>query len=84
MRIEEIVIAGINGYLAITRAGSGAMVTKDHEIVAEIGRNDRPEDRFAKARMVARHVYGSVRGEPKATNSMVHEVLAEMERVAGC
>jgi hypothetical protein len=30
-------------------------------------------------------VYGTDRhGRPAATNSMVHEVLNEMERVAGC
>ena len=39
----------------------------------------------AKAVEVAKAVYGTDRrGRAAATNSMVHDVLNEMERVAGC
>lgn len=84
MKIAEIVIEGAKGRLAITSTSSGAMVTRDHAILAEFGRDEPREERFAKALVIAGHVYGTTRGKPNATNSMVHDVLAEIERVAGC
>ena len=40
---------------------------------------------FAKATEVAKVVYGTDRrGRAAATNSMIHDVMNEIERVAGC
>ena len=48
-------------------------------------RDEDRDDRYAKAVEVAKVVYGTDRcGRAAATNSMVHDVLNEMERVAGC
>jgi hypothetical protein len=53
--------------------------------IAHIARDENRESRYAKAAEVAKVVYGTDRrGRAAATNSMVHDVLNEMERVAGC
>jgi hypothetical protein len=50
-----------------------------------IARDEDRDRRYAKAAEVARYVYGADRrGRAAATNSMIHDVLNEMERVAGC
>jgi hypothetical protein len=53
--------------------------------IAHIARDEDREARYAKAVEVAKAVYGTDRrGRAAATNSMVHDVLNEMERIAGC
>lgn len=53
--------------------------------IAHIARDEDRESRYAKATEVAKVVYGTDRrGRAAATNSMVHDVMNEMERVAGC
>lgn len=85
MNIKTIVIEGVKGSIEIARAGSGAMVTAGREVIAEIDRGDSREDLYAKAALVAGFVYGTDRkGRPAATNSMIHDVMNEIERVAGC
>ena len=86
MRIRAIVIEGERGQVEITRTEAGAHVTTGefNQVLVEVARDEHPEDRYAKARTVAGAVYGTIRGRPNATNSMVHEVMTEIERVAGC
>ena len=94
MTIKTIVIEGIDQDISIRRTTQGAEVTIEQHTrragrqdicVAYITRDEDRESRYAKAAEVAKLVYGTDRrGRAAATNSMVHEVLAEMERVAGC
>jgi hypothetical protein len=94
MTIKTIVIAGNDEDIKITRTDAGATVSVQRfsrsagthdKVLAEFGRDESREARYAKACIVAMHVYGSDRrGRPAATNSMIHDVMNEIERVAGC
>lgn len=94
MNIRTIVIEGIDQDISIRRTERGAEVTIEQHTrragrqdicIAHIARDENRESRYAKATEVAKVVYGTDRrGPAAATNSMVHEVLTEMERVAGC
>jgi hypothetical protein len=91
MRINAIEIDGDMGLVAITRTETGAAITLGAGgtgdgafLVCEIGRDESRDARYAKARTVAGAVYGTTRGKPNATNSMVHDVMNEIDRVAGC
>ncbi|MCC6907039.1 MAG: hypothetical protein IT430_03780 [Phycisphaerales bacterium] len=84
MNIKAIVIEGTNGDVEITRTATGAQATRNHDIIAEVSRGDDREDRYASAVSVARAIYrADRRGGAAATNSMVHAVLDQIERVAG-
>lgn len=94
MFIKAIVIEGVDGDVKVTHTDEGAEVSVErfsrrqgkHDV--EIARIDRGESReaiYAKAYEVAKVILGTDRhGRPLATNSMVHEVVTEIERVAGC
>ncbi|MFO0082370.1 MAG: hypothetical protein ACK55O_07100 [Phycisphaerales bacterium] len=94
MNIRTIVIEGREQDVKINRTERGAEVTIEQNTrhagrqdicVAHIARDEDRESRYAKAAEVAKVVYGTDRrGRAAATNSMVHDVLNEMERVAGC
>ena len=94
MTIKTIVIEGIDQDITIRRTDRGAEVTIEQHTrragrqdicIAHITRDEDRESRYAKATEVAKVVYGTDRrGRAAATNSMVHDVLTEMERVAGC
>ena len=94
MTIKTIVIEGIDQDITVRRTDLGAEVTIEQHTrragrqdicIAHIARDEDRESRYAKATEVAKVVYGTDRrGRAAATNSMVHEVLTEMERVAGC
>jgi hypothetical protein len=94
MNIRTIVIEGIEKDVKISRTERGAEVTIEQNTrhagrqdicIAHITRDEDRDARYAKAVEVAKVVYGTDRrGRAAATNSMVHDVLNEMERVAGC
>ena len=90
MFIKQITIEGVEGDVEILRIDNGALVTSGNEILCEIRADEDREKRYWKAYEVARIVCGQVRDRrtrkmvPNATNSMIHDVLNEMERVAGC
>jgi hypothetical protein len=94
MTIKTIVIEGIDQDITIRRTDRGAEVTIEQNTrhagrqdicIAHITRDENRESRYAKAAEVAKVVYGTDRrGRAAATNSMVHDVMNEMERVAGC
>ena len=94
MNIKTVVIEGHEKDVKISRTERGAEATIEQNTrhagrqdicVAHIARDEDREARYAKAVEVAKVVYGTDRrGRAAATNSMVHDVLNEMERVAGC
>ena len=94
MNSKTIMIEGHEKDVTNSRTERGAEVTIEQNTrhagrqdicIAHIARDEDRESRYAKAAEVAKVVYGTDRrGRAAATNSMVHEVLAEMERVAGC
>ena len=83
MQIKQITIGGIDGDVIITRSDARATIcAKGLEV--EVDRSSERDQRYDIARRVARAVYGTARrGEPNATNSMIHDILREIERVAG-
>jgi hypothetical protein len=87
MFIKQITIDGVEGDVEIPRiapGGGGALVTSGNDILCEVRADEDRESRFAKACEVAKVVCGrDRRGRPNATNSMSHDVLHEIERVAG-
>jgi len=94
MNIKTIVIEGVEQDITIRRTERGAEVTieqftrragRQDICIAHIARDDDRDARYAKAAEVAKVVYGTDRrGRAAATNSMVHDVMNEIERVAGC
>ena len=94
MNIRTIVIEGIEKDVKISRTERGAEVTLEQNTrhagrqdicIAHITRDENRESRYAKAAEVAKVVYGTDRrGRAAATNSMIHDVMNEIERVAGC
>jgi len=90
MFIKQITIEGVEGDVEILRIDNGALVTSGNDILCEVRADEDREKRFWKAYEVARIVCGQVRDRrtrkmvPNATNSMIHDVLNEIERVAGC
>ncbi len=90
MFIKQITIEGVEGDIEILRIDKGALVTSGNDILCEVRADEDREKRYWKAYEVARVVCGQVRDRrtlkmvPNATNSMIHDVLNEIERVAGC
>jgi len=84
MFIKKIVIEGVDGDVEIRRTQDGAIVTAN-EIDAEIDRDMTRDDRYAVAFNAAKVICGELRdGTPNATNSMIHDILDQIDRVAGC
>lgn len=94
MKIKHIVIEGLEEDITVRATAAGAVASvvrmsraegRFDKVIAEFGREESRESRYAKAVEVAKHVYGcGRRGQVAATNSMVHDVLGEIERLAGC
>jgi hypothetical protein len=84
MFIKQITIEGVEGDVEILHIEGGALVTSGNAILCEVRAEEDRESRFTKACEVAKVVCGrDRRGRPNATNSMIHDVLNEIERVAG-
>ncbi len=84
MQIKQITIEGDHDDLVIKRTERGAVLCA-HDVAIHIDRNDSREDRYGVAWNAAKIVYGeSKKGEPNATNSMIHDVFEMIDRVAGC
>ena len=92
MFIKQITIKGHDGGdVIIARTEYGCEVHHAGQRIACIERSDTNVEQFEHARVVAGAIYGWVpqRGTvgcvvPNATNSMIREVMSEMQRVAGC
>ena len=84
MFIKQITIEGVEGDVEIKHTDRGAVVIAN-DVELEVERNASREERFTVAYNAAKVICGTTkRGEPNATNSMIHDVLNEIERVAGC
>ncbi|MBX3408159.1 MAG: hypothetical protein KF869_15510 [Phycisphaeraceae bacterium] len=89
MTIKTIEIEGHENTIRIDRCYAngeyGARVTILTDEVCRLAASENRESRWAKACTVAALVYGrDKKGRPAATNSMIHEVWTELDRVAGC
>ncbi len=91
MFIKQITIEGIEGDVEIRRIDGGALVSTGNRVLCEMRANDGREKRYAMACEVAKAICGVTKasrfgpaGRPNATNSMIHDVLNEIERIAGC
>jgi len=93
MFIKQIVIKGVEGDVEVLHIEGGALVTSGSKILCEVRADESRESRYAKAREVAKVICGTVKhhtrwgdkpGDPNATKSMIHDVMNEIDRVAGC
>ncbi|MBX3403853.1 MAG: hypothetical protein KF699_10635 [Phycisphaeraceae bacterium] len=85
MTIRSIEIDGHAGTITIARTDAGALVTAGNQVAFEMRRDEPRDARWARACHAAELVYGRDRkGRCAATNSMIHEVWTELDRVAGC
>jgi hypothetical protein len=85
MFIRSIEIDGVEENITIAHTDHGALAMAGNRVLFEMQRTEPPESRYAKAYEAAKLICGRDKsGRPCATNSMIHEVLAELERVAGC
>ena len=94
MKIKHIVIEGSEEDITVRATADGATASvvrmsraqgRFDKVIAEFRRDESRDARYAKAVEVAKHVYGRDRqGHAPATNSMIHDVMNEVERVAGC
>jgi len=85
MFIKQITIEGVEGDVEIMRIDQGALITSGNRVICQVRDDEHRDSRFEKACEVAKVVCGTDRkGRPNATNSMIHDVLREIERVAGC
>ena len=93
MRISAIEIQGPAGEVRVSATGDGAQVTRERftrragleqVVVAKVGQPDEHHAWLGAAVQAAAVLYGTTDGEPNATNSMVHDVMNEIDRVAGC
>ncbi len=85
MFIRQIEIDGVEENVTVTHTDQGADVTASGRLLFQVGRYEDRESRYAKALIAAGLILGRDRkGQVAGTNSMIHEVLTEIERVAGC
>ncbi|MEQ9616645.1 MAG: hypothetical protein RLN60_01280 [Phycisphaerales bacterium] len=84
MFIKQITIEGVEGDVEIIRTDRGAVVIAN-DVEQFVGKHDDRDTRWAVACNAAKVICGTTKhGEPNATNSMLHDVLIEIERIAGC
>ena len=84
MIITHITIQGVEDDLTIRRTDTGALVST-HDVDVAFDRTLDADERYSIAYHAAKVVCGTTRrGEPNATNSMIHDILNEIQRVAGC
>lgn len=87
MQIKSITIQSETGArdIEIAAIEGGALITMGNAVICEVRENEPREHRFQKATAIAKLIYGIDRkGRVNATNSMIHDVFNEINRVAGC
>ena len=90
MFIKSMTFQGVQGDVEIAHTDDGALITCGNTILCEVLRAEPREARFDKAYEVARVICGECRERrtgrrvPNATNSMLHDLCHEIDRVAGC
>jgi hypothetical protein len=84
MYIRSIEIDGVEENVTIAHTDEGALVTAGNRVLFEMRRDEDRDSRWAKALIAAAAILGrDKKGRPAGTNSMIYEVLNELERVAG-
>ncbi len=93
MFIRSIEIDGVDENVTLVRTDDGAIAWVERhtrragrcqKAIAEFKRDQSREQRFELAKLVARPICGVDRkGEAAATNSMLHDVMDLIDRVAG-
>jgi len=84
MFIKQIILEGVEGDVEIRHTEGGALVIANDVEVFVSSRETR-EERFSVAWNACKILCGTTkRDEPNATNSMIHDVMREIDRVAGC
>ena len=84
MTITRMTIKGADGDVEIRDADYGAQILFGQTCI-ELPRHSSDEERWAAATTTAKAIYGSDRhGRPACTNSEIHGVRIEIERIAGC
>ena len=84
MFIKQMTIEGACGDVEIRHTETGALVIAN-DVEIEVDRNGLPSERQAVAYNAAKVIFGTDRrGRANATNSMIVDILVEIERVAGC
>ncbi len=85
MFIKTIIIEGVEKDVRIEHTFEGAQVFAGLHLIFEVAKNEPRESRFEKATKAAGFICGRDRqGRVAATNSMLHDVLDAIDRVAGC
>ena len=85
MHIRSIEIDGVEENVTLAHTDDGVLATAGNRVLFEMKRDEDREARWAKALIAASVILGrDKKGRPAGTSSMIGEVLAEMERVAGC
>ena len=85
MYIRSIEIDGVEENVTFAHTDEGVLATAGNRVLFEMKRTEDRESRWAKALIAAVPILGTDKqGRPAGTNSMIHEILTELERVAGC
>lgn len=85
MNIRKIVISGQRNDIEICASPDGAFAMEGDKCIFSTRREEDRCARWEKVKVLAASVYGLDRhGRPAATNSMLHSLMTEVERVAGC
>ena len=85
MFINAIEIEGVVENVRVERTFTGARALVNGRVLFEVGKDEPRESRFEKATKAAAFICGRDRqGRVNATNSMLHDVLDAIDRVAGC
>jgi len=84
MFIKQMILEGVEGDVEIRHTEGGALVIAN-DIEQIVGRSDSREERYGIAWNACKVLCGTTRkDEPNATNSMIWDVMREIDRVAGC
>jgi hypothetical protein len=82
--LKTEVAAEVGGTLTFERIDGGMACTQAGKTIATIWHDHSRETKYAAAKLVCATIYGrDRRGEPAATNSMVHDVLQMIEQHIG-
>lgn len=95
MLIRAIEIDGVQESVTVTRSDieGGAIVSverhtrrcgKTNQVIAHFKNDHSREERFELIKLIAKPIYGvDPKGNAAATNSMLHDVMELVDRVAG-
>lgn len=82
MFTKQIIIEGVEGDVEIRRAEGGALVIAS-DVEAFVAADATDRELWEVAWNAAKILCGTKNELPNATNSMVHDIQREIERIAG-